>query len=209
MSFKNYKKKYDNDSKNFEPKKELPEIQESKFEESAEAKIFEINQIRKNYSKVAFLSNFRTVQIKDENNLDITSLLLVFYSQSGEWLNCYLKYDPYFLLKCAEDKEGDLAAFLEKKYEGKFKNIAIEEKVDLQTMNHLSGIKTKFLKCSFSREMDFILVKSDIQKKLALRKSHHFTRRFDTTHSKENMFELIENIYEHDINYSARVCIHS
>lgn len=38
---------------------------------------------------------------------------------------------------------------MEKKFEGKISTIEITEKIDLEVINHLSGIKTKFLKLSF------------------------------------------------------------
>jgi DNA polymerase epsilon subunit 1 len=186
---------------------ELNESTESRFEDSAEAKLFEVNQSQKNFSAVAFLANFRTVQVKDENNVDITALLLVFFSQSGDWIHCYLKHDPYFLIKCSEDRESEVVGFLEKKFDGKFKKVSVVEKVDLQTMNHLSGIKTRFVKCEFHKENDMLFVKSLVLKQMGLRKARAFVRRGDESGGWENPLELIESVREHDITYSARVCI--
>lgn len=184
------------------------ELAEPQFEESVESQIFEIKHQKKNFKCNAFLSNFRSVTITDEDNQEITALLMVFYSQAGDWVSCYLAASPYMLLRCAEDSENTVISFLEKRYEGKFGSMTIEEKVDLQTMNHLSGLKTKFLKCSFRKEADMNIVKSDILRRLSIRKFNaSTTRRFDHHFSTENPFDLIIGIHEYDIPHTARVCI--
>lgn len=208
MSYNNFKKKYPNSIAPWKKTNDQPVIEEKKFEESAESKIFQIKSSRKNFNSIAFLANFRTVTITDEDNQEITALLLIFYSQNGEWFNCYLKYNPYFLLRCNTNTEADVVSYLEKKYEGKFSSVKIEEKVDLQTMNHLSGIRTKFIKCSFSKESDMFFVRSDIQKMLSFRRTSTSTRIHENGRAfTENVAEMITEINEYDINYSARVCI--
>lgn len=47
------------------------------------------------------------------------------------------------------DNFREIIAYLEKKFENKISSIEIVEKIDLELINHLSGIKSKFLKLNF------------------------------------------------------------
>lgn len=185
--------------------KERPE--DFNFAITPECQIFEFNTNRSHYSRTAFLSNFRTVNIKDEDNVDKTALMLTMYDQSGEWLTAYIKYSPYFLIRCAPDTEAHVIGYLEKRYEGKFCSIKPIDKIDLETLNHLSGKKTRYLKLCFSLETDMISVKNDLLKRLEWRKNKQNQQVGSTTSTFESSFSFIEEVKEHDIPYSTRVCI--
>ena len=57
-----------------------------------------------------------------------------------------IKYDTQY--------ELELVSYLESRYDKKFVGIKIIEKLDLDTLNHLSGKLTKYLKISFNKYSD-------------------------------------------------------
>lgn len=57
----------------------------------------------------------------------------------------------------------EIISYLEKKFEGKISSIDIEEKVDLELTNHLSGLKIKFLKLNFKTINDLVFVRNTIK----------------------------------------------
>jgi DNA polymerase epsilon subunit 1 len=213
MSFRRYSKypQRSNQPKGDAVLVEKEKAEDFNFQETPECQIFDFNTNRSHYTKTAFLSNFRTVNIKDEDNQEKTVLMLVLYDQSGEWLTGYIKYSPYFLVRCAPDSEAQVVGFLEKRFEGKFSSIKPIEKIDLEALNHLSGKKTRYLKLSFSLESEMIAVKSELLKKIDRRRfqqnqNQNFAPNSTQAHN-EGTFSLIEEVKEHDINYATRVCI--
>lgn len=40
---------------------------------------------------MAFLTSFKTINIKDEDNIEKTVLMLILYDKSGEWFTAYIK----------------------------------------------------------------------------------------------------------------------
>ena len=191
----------------FEREPEVAVEEDFKFEEYPECKIFEIDPTNLDYEKTAFLSNFQVVNIKDENNLERTVLMLIFYDENGDWFTSYLHQDPYFLLKCKEGFENDVLSFLEKRFEGEFSSLRIVEKMDLSEMNHLSGKKRKFIKLSFMTVSKMHFVRKGLNLKIHEFKKKYKPKKRKNADTFEDIFELIENLYEHDLSYSARALI--
>lgn len=80
------------------------------------------------------------------------------------------------------------------------------DKLDLDELNHLSGIQRKFIKLSFPTIQKMNKVRGLIQQKLN-EKQRKFKHNVREDQYLENKFEVIEDMFEHDLPYSARVCI--
>ena len=191
----------------FERETEVAVEEDFKFEEYPECEIFEIDTNDLDYEKTAFLSNFKVVNIKDENNIVRTVLMLILYDENGDWFTSYLHQDPYFLLKCKEGFENDVLSFLEKRFEGEFSSLRVIEKMDLSEMNHLSGKKRKFIKLSFMTVSKMHFVRKALTLKIFEFKRKYKPKKRKNADTFEDIFELIDNLYEHDLSYSARACI--
>lgn len=66
-------------------------------------------------------------------------MLLYFIGQNGDFFKCYYMYPPYFYLDIegGEDSVREVGLMLEKKLEGRVKNIQAVNKIDLEQPNHL------------------------------------------------------------------------
>lgn len=204
-----YQNKFDKESfpkkyndPNFQRYKE-PEFQSFDFSEEPECKIFDFDLTKSTFNKIAFLSNFRSVNILDENNIKRTVLMLSLYDKSGNWITAYIKYSPYFLVQCKNNEESTVASYIEKKFDSKEISVKMIEKVDLEALNHLSGRKVNYLKICFNLESDMIKVKYDLFKKWEFAKS----KKGQYNGNSDHVLEFIEDIKEYDIPYINRVCI--
>lgn len=180
--------------------------EELRIDEEIEPKIFGMSYKTLDYDSTAFLTNFKVVTIKDEENRTRTALLLIFCNGKKEWFSAYIKHDPYFLVKCKKGYEDELISFLEKKFEGKFSSFQLIEKVDLEQLNHLSGIKSAYIKLSFDTLVNYGVVQRALLSKLRENK-RQANKPYAHGNNANDMFSLIEDLREHDVMYSARVCI--
>jgi DNA polymerase epsilon subunit 1 len=91
-------------------------------------------------SILGFLTNFKTKSYRDKlhDNEERMAVLCFFQSEDGELVKCLLPYRPYFYVGFAEGAEKEVQAYLESKLE-KVESIEVEEKADLEEVNHLSG----------------------------------------------------------------------
>lgn len=186
---------------------EIEVEEELRIEEEVEPRIFGMSYKKLDFESIAFLANFKVVTIKDEENKTRTALMLIFCNDKGEWFSAYIKHDPYFLVKCRKGHEDELTSFLEKRFEGKFSSIQVIDKVDLEQLNHLSGIKSPYIKLSFDTLVNYGVVQKALISKLRENKKQVMSKHLRGQKSFDDMYEFIEDLREHDVMYSARVCI--
>ena len=124
---------------------------------------FGIETAREGFQRVAYLANFKTSLIQDEDLIERSVLCLYFMEKNGNWFQAFLKYQPYFYVTAKQEllryffnlsndkinKCRDVMSSLERKFEGKLASAEIVEKVDLDVVNHLSGVLNKYIKLSF------------------------------------------------------------
>lgn len=87
------------------------------FTQFAESKIMGLSRSKVDYETFAYLSNFKTVNILDENNQERTVLMLVMYDQNGQWFTVFKEFDPYFYVKCKKGFENDVLSELEVRFQ--------------------------------------------------------------------------------------------
>ena len=105
--------------------------------------------MRDGSNRVGFLSNVKTITIKDGNDEDHAAVLCYFYDEEGEWFKTYVKFQPYFYIKVDEEWISEVMTFLGKIYE-RIAAMSVVEKIDLDDVKHMSGVKSKYIKLSFS-----------------------------------------------------------
>lgn len=179
-------------------KREAPVAEEIEEEDnlaqSKEFQIFELVNREVNFLRTGYLANVKTVTVKDDDDILRTMLLGIFVDQRGEWFTALIKHSPYFLVKPAPDSEDDLVAFLSKRFESKLSGVEIVDKLDLETLNHLSGITARYIKLSFHTEADKSRAAAELQRP-GLRKR------------EQDILSKILELREYDLFYDARVMI--
>lgn len=181
--------------------------EELRIEDEIEPKIFGMAYKSLDFDSTAFLTNFKVVTIKDEENRTRTALMLIFCNAAGEYFTAYIKQDPYLLIKCTRGHEDELISFLEKKFDGKFSAAQVVDKVDLEQLNHLSGILSPYIKLSFSTLSSYAAVVKVLSSRVREQRRHAGGRQGGASSGYESAFAYIEDLREHDVMYSARVAI--
>lgn len=148
-------------------------------------------------SRVGYLFNIKPSRIAEENRKEVACVLLYFAEESGEVFKCQLKYEPYFYVLAKETVRGEVLNALSKHFGGTITSVKVEDKVDLDKPNHLSGIETQFIKLSFKNVQDLTNTRNLIRQKIRPNKKDNF----------QDYLEAIEDTREHDVIYYTRVCI--
>ena len=77
-------------------------------------------------------------------------VLLYFIEQNGQWFKSYVRFDPYFFIKCDKLIQDDMKNYLEKKYEKELASVSIENKINLDNIAHMEGIKDQYIKLRYN-----------------------------------------------------------
>merc|ERR1711957_727187 len=93
-----------------------------------------------------YLLNMKPHKIIDEQKMEESCLLLYFLLENGDTYKALYKYEPYFYIIVKPESLLELQQFILRKFEGKVSNTDIIDRVDLDLINHLSGIKTQLIK---------------------------------------------------------------
>lgn len=100
--------------------------------------------------RVAYLSNIKTTTLKEDNDDGHAAVICFFYDEEGSWFKSYIKFKPYFYIKVHEDHSHDVISYLGKLFESKISVIENIEKIDLDDIQHMSGVKSTYIKLSFN-----------------------------------------------------------
>eukprot|EP00850_Spirogloea_muscicola_P017955 SM000159S01786 [mRNA] locus=s159:288661:304957:+ [translate_table: standard] len=113
--------------------------------------------------RLGWLLNFSTGSIEDqETRLTRSCMNLYFVCQDGSSFKARVPFLPYFYLRTKSGMEMEVDAHLRRRYEGRFADICIVEREDLDLKNHISGLRSSFLKLSFHSVQDLMEVKREI-----------------------------------------------
>ncbi|KPJ13920.1 DNA polymerase epsilon catalytic subunit A [Papilio machaon] len=140
----------------------------------------------------------------------------------GSRFKVSLMFQPYFLISSRKECEQEVIQYLSKKYAGTIHKIDIVEKEDLDLLNHLSGLKQRYIKLSFMSQNELMKVRREIltavnknkerEKKDAIYSemlTNALTSAAAIEHAKKTTdhMENIIDIREHDVPYHVRVSI--
>ena len=104
-----------------------------------------------------------------------------------------------------------MMGFMEKKFEKKCTSMDIEEKINLENVEHMSGIKDKYIKLSFQTLNDLIKVRTELKKHVEKNKANDANlgniNVEDLNRISEDLCAEILDIREYDVFYHTRVMI--
>ncbi|WCJ41776.1 DNA polymerase epsilon catalytic subunit A [Euphorbia peplus] len=139
---------------------------------------------------------------------------LYFVTQDGSAFKSKFKFRPYFYAATKENMEMEVEAYLRRRFESQVADVEIVEKEDLNLKNHLSGLRKRYLKISFSTVQQLMDVKRDL--------SHVVERnqaKFETAEAYESILtgrreqrpqdflDCIVDLREYDVPYHVRFAI--
>lgn len=105
---------------------------------------------------------------------------------------------------------SEIQQLISRTHPGKVSTTEIIEKVDLELINHLSGIKSKIIKLSFKNTSDLITVRKEmrtiVQKNKTKEKVLSYSELLNPS-TKLDSVDNIQDIREDDLPYHVRVCI--
>uniref|UniRef100_A0A914D6Q0 DNA polymerase epsilon catalytic subunit n=1 Tax=Acrobeloides nanus TaxID=290746 RepID=A0A914D6Q0_9BILA len=164
-----------------------------------------------------WLVNVQPSESFDELTKTVISVVDFYFLQDdGSRFKISYPFKPYLYVGTTPGYELHVASYLGKKYN--YITIDHVEKENLDLKNHLSGLKSKFLKISFPSTMELMRFKKEImpqiyknQNDLKARTNYNaFLERHLGSAQYENMREVYQEIIdirEYDLPYHMRVCI--
>ncbi|KAI6220384.1 DNA polymerase epsilon catalytic subunit [Aphelenchoides fujianensis] len=179
--------------------------------------------------RTAWLVNFQPSEVLDTQTKKILAAVDFYFLESnGQRFKVAFPYRPYLYLGVIAGTEFYVQSYLSRKYE----SIRIEhvEKDDLDLKNHLSGLKSRFLKIFFPSTLEMAVFKKDQLKQIKKNQEHqktvtdyttilarqvplvHFNQCIpnmgcETSGQMGEAHEQIIDIREYDLPYHMRVCI--
>ncbi|CAH2045106.1 unnamed protein product, partial [Iphiclides podalirius] len=179
-------------------------------------------RVRDNKERTGYLINMHTAEILDEDKRLVAAMDYYFIEMDGSRFKVSLMFQPYFLILSRKECEQEVIQYLSKKYAGTIHKIDIVEKEDLDLLNHLSGLKQRYIKLSFMSQNEMMKVRREIltavkknkerEKKDAIYSemlTNALTSAAAIEHAKKTTdhMENIIDIREHDVPYHVRVSI--
>ncbi|XP_013170989.1 PREDICTED: DNA polymerase epsilon catalytic subunit A [Papilio xuthus] len=179
-------------------------------------------RVRDTKERTGYLINMHTAEILDEDKRLVAAMDYYFIEMDGSRFKVSLTFQPYFLISSRKECEQEVIQYLSKKYAGTIHKIDIVEKEDLDLLNHLSGLKQRYIKLSFMSQNELMKVRREIltavnknkerEKKDAIYSemlTNALTSAAAIEHAKKTTdhMENIIDIREHDVPYHVRVSI--
>ena len=162
-------------------------------------------------SFTGYLFNLKTHRLRDDDDNDEhSSLILFFLSEEGTFIKCSYKYQPYLYVIAPEDCVGGVLGYLTKQYGQFVKQAEIVEKMDLEMINHLSGIKIQLVKLTFSTVSNLIIVRNELRVVVKENRKKQDIIDFELNlrfEKQEDYLSWILDVREDDVPYHVRVCI--
>lgn len=171
--------------------------------------------------RCGWLINMRATEIQDDDKKLISAVDYYFIQDDGERFKVSLPFRPYFYIAAKKGTERELATYLNKKFTGMIAAIETLEKEDLDLPNHLTGLKSKYIKLSFHNVKELLKIKQQLQPCVRKNKEREksnatFTLVTGDTYQNNNnsgglsKFDQKDNIIdmrEYDVPYHVRVSI--
>lgn len=191
-------------------------LQQCLFNDEIDAK-FGFIRYKESTERKAWLYNMHSTEILDDDKRLISAVDYYFIEDDGGRFKATLPYKPYFYVSTVKGAEQEVATYLSRKFGGNINQVEIVQKEDLDLPNHLSGIKGKFIKLSFTTVSDLMKVRRDImpfvKKNRDKQKNsvsfNEILQRDEYTASKKfhDQGDSIVDIREYDVPYHIRVSI--
>ncbi|XP_018496572.1 DNA polymerase epsilon catalytic subunit A [Galendromus occidentalis] len=153
--------------------------------------------------RVGFMVNFQATEILDEDKRLIAALDCYFLEENGTRFKISVPFKPYLYVLVAGGTEQEISSYLLRKYQGYLSVCEMVMKEDLDLLNHLSGLKQQYIKCTFSNTTDLQKVRREL---LPIVKKN----KLDKTSAAGANSDVLKNILdmrEHDVPYHVRVSI--
>lgn len=172
--------------------------------------------------RTGYLINMHTAEILDEDKRLVAAMDYYFIEMDGTRFKISLAFQPYFLILARKECEQEVIQYLSKKFVGTIHKIEIIEKEDLELLNHLSGLKQRYIKLSFMAQNDLMKVRREILTAVNKNKEREkkdtiyaemltnaLTSAAAIEHAKKTTdhMENILDIREHDVPFHLRVSI--
>ncbi|XP_072929758.1 DNA polymerase epsilon catalytic subunit 1 isoform X2 [Epargyreus clarus] len=180
------------------------------------------DRVRDSKERTGYLINMHTAEILDEDKRLVAAMDYYFIEMDGSRFKVSLMFQPYFLIMARKECEQEVIQYLSKKFAGTIHKIDIIEKEDLDLLNHLSGLRQRYIKLSFMSQNEMMKVRREIltavnknkerEKKDAIYSemlTNALTSAAAIEHAKKTKdhMENILDIREHDVPYHVRVSI--
>ncbi|CAH0728541.1 unnamed protein product, partial [Brenthis ino] len=180
------------------------------------------DRVRDAKERTGYLLNMHTAEILDEDKRLVAAMDYYFIEMDGSRFKVSLMFNPYFLVLARKECEQEVIQYLSKKFAGTIHKIEILEKEDLDLLNHLSGLKQRYVKLSFTSQNEMIKVRKEIltavnknkerEKKDAIYSemlTNALTSAAAIEYAKKTTDHMdnILDMREHDVPYHVRVAI--
>ncbi|XP_063895802.1 DNA polymerase epsilon catalytic subunit 1 [Helicoverpa armigera] len=180
------------------------------------------DRVRDVKERTGYLINMHTAEVLDEDKRLVAAMDYYFIEMDGSRFKVSLTFQPYFLILARKECEQEVIQFLSKRFAGTIHKINVIEKEDLDLLNHLSGIKQRYIKLSFMSQNEMMKVRREILTAVNKNKEREkkdqiyaemltnaLTSAAAIEHAKKTTdhMENILDIREHDVPYHVRVSI--
>ncbi|XP_022817983.1 DNA polymerase epsilon catalytic subunit A [Spodoptera litura] len=180
------------------------------------------DRVRDVKERTGYLINMHTAEILDEDKRLVAAMDYYFIEMDGSRFKISLTFQPYFLILARKECEQEVIQFLSKRFTGTVHKITVIEKEDLDLLNHLSGLKQRYIKLSFMSQNEMMKVRREILTAVNKNKEREkkdqiyaemltnaLTSAAAIEHAKKTTdhMENILDIREHDVPYHVRVSI--
>ncbi|XP_073950246.1 DNA polymerase epsilon catalytic subunit 1 [Choristoneura fumiferana] len=180
------------------------------------------DRVRDAKERTGYLINMHTAEVLDEDKRLVAAMDYYFIEMDGARFKISLTFQPYFLILARKECEQEVIQYLSKKFAGTIHKIEIVEKEDLDLLNHLSGLKQRYIKLSFMSQNELMKVRREILTAVNKNKEREkkdsiyaemltnaLTSAAAIEHAKKTTdhMENILDIREHDVPFHVRVSI--
>ncbi len=145
---------------------------------------------------------------------------LFFFAADGTCFKVVKAYEPYFYLLVKEKYLAEVEEFLRRTFGKEVSQVATVDKEDLELVNHLSGLKRRYVKVSFLTIQALLSVRGKLmgkikknRRRLGIEETYadmHQNDAFDKLeedNQNKDYADFIYDIREYDVTYYQRVAI--
>ncbi|KAJ0173535.1 hypothetical protein K1T71_010684 [Dendrolimus kikuchii] len=180
------------------------------------------DRVRDTKERTGYLINMHTAEVLDEDKRLVAAMDYYFIEMDGSRFKISLTFQPYFLILARRECQQEVIQYLSKKYAGTVHKIEVIVKEDLDLLNHLSGLKQRYIKLSFMSQNEMMKVRKELLTAVNKNKEREkkdtiysemltnaLTSAAAIEHAKKTTdhMENILDIREHDVPYHVRVSI--
>jgi len=166
--------------------------------------------------RIGWLLNMNTTTTTDTKGITKSAVDYFFYEQDGGTFKATVNFSPYFLIGVKQGSHSNAEAYLRRRFEGKFSEIEIVEKEDLDLQNHLSGLKKNYIVMRFNGLTELYEIRREVQQMVRRNKLNAESNKMsmstegfehaDSNHL-QNFEDFIVDVREFDVPYHMRASI--